>query len=98
MTAFLARAREAFLCYDFLNASINAKLMNVTTNLAAIVLFALKGHVWWHFAVPLAVANVLGSVLGTWMALLHGAGFVRVIFIVVVSLLICKTGWDAFGS
>ena len=86
------------LGYDFLNASINAKLMNVTTNLAAIVLFALKGHVWWHFAVPLAVANVLGSVLGTWMALRHGAGFVRVIFIVVVSLLICKTGWDAFGS
>ena len=86
------------LGYDFLNASINAKLMNVTTNRAAIVLFALKGHVWWHLAVPLAVANVLGSVLGTWMALRHGAGFVRVIFIVVVSLLICKTGWDAFGS
>ena len=84
------------LGYDFLNASMNAKLMNVTTNLAAVVLFALKGHVWWHFAVPLAVANVLGSLLGTWMALRHGAGFVRVIFIVVVSLLILKTGWDAF--
>lgn len=86
------------LGYDFLNASINAKLMNVTTNIAAIALFALKGHVWWHFAVPLAVANVLGSVLGTWMALRHGAGFVRVIFIVVVGLLILKTGWDAFGA
>lgn len=86
------------LGYDFLNASINAKLMNVATNLAAIVLFALKGHVWWHFVLPLAVANVLGSVLGTWMALRHGAGFVRVIFIAVVSLLILKTGWDAFAS
>ena len=85
------------LGYDFLNASMNAKLMNVTTNLAAVVLFAMKGHVWWHFAVPLAVANVLGSLLGTWMALRHGAGFVRVIFIVVVGLLICKTGWDAFA-
>lgn len=84
------------LGYDFLNASINAKLMNVTTNLFAVALFAMKGHVWWHFAVPLAVANVLGSMLGTWMALRHGAGFVRVIFIAVVSLLILKTGWDAF--
>ncbi len=71
--------------------------MNVMTNLAAIALFAMKGHVWWHFAVPLAIANVLGSVLGTWMALRHGAGFVRSIFIVVVSLLILKTGWDAFA-
>jgi hypothetical protein len=30
------------------------------------------------------------------MALKHGAGFVRVMFIVVVSALICKTSWDAF--
>lgn len=86
------------LGYDFLNASINAKLMNVATNLAAILLFSMKGFVWWHLVVPLAIANVLGSVLGTWMALRHGAGFVRVIFIVVVGLLICKTGWDAFGA
>ncbi len=73
------------LGYDFLNASVSAKLMNVSHQPGgALLLFALKGHVWWHFAVPLAVANVLGSVLGTWMALRHGAGFVRVIFIVVV--------------
>ena len=86
------------LGFDFLHASVNAKLLNIATNLAALALFALKGHVWWHFAVPLAVANVLGSVLGTWMALRHGTGFVRVIFIAVVSLLICKTGWDAFAA
>ena len=86
------------LGYDFLHASASAKLLNLASNAAALLLFSLKGHVWWHFAVPLAVANVLGSVLGTWMALRHGAGFVRVIFIVVVSLLILKTGWDAFGA
>ena len=40
--------------------------------------------------------NVLGSVLGTHMALKHGTGFVRGIFIAVVSLLILKTGYDAF--
>jgi len=39
---------------------------------------------------------VLGSLLGTHMALKHGAGFVRVVFIVVVSALILKTGYDAF--
>ena len=81
---------------DFLNASANAKLLNLASNGAALVLFALKGHVWWHYAVPLAVANVLGSMLGTRMALRHGTGFVRAIFIVVVCLLILKTGWDAW--
>ena len=84
------------LGYDFLHASAGAKLLNTASNLAAIVLFAVKGHVWWHYVVAMAVANMLGSVAGTYLALKHGASFVRVIFIGVVSLLIAKTSWDAF--
>jgi uncharacterized membrane protein YfcA len=42
------------------------------------------------------LANVGGSLLGTRMALKHGAGFVRGMFIVVVTALICKTSYDAF--
>jgi uncharacterized membrane protein YfcA len=84
------------LGYDFLNASASAKLLNTATNLAALILFALKGHVWWHYALALAVANIVGSLLGTHLALKHGASFVRVVFIFVVSALILKTGYDAF--
>ena len=85
-----------WLGYDFLNASASAKLLNTATNLAALALFAYKGHVWWHFALTMAVANVAGSLLGTRLALKHGSGFVRVVFIGVVSALILKTGFDAF--
>ncbi|MBM3345862.1 MAG: sulfite exporter TauE/SafE family protein [Betaproteobacteria bacterium] len=85
-----------FLGYDFLNASAAAKLLNVTTNFGGIVLFAAKGHVWWHIGLAMAVANVIGSILGTRLALKHGARFVRIVFIVVVSALILKTGYDAF--
>jgi uncharacterized protein len=84
------------LGYDFLNASASAKLLNTATNLAALILFAIKGHVWWHYALALAIANVAGSLLGTHLALKHGAAFVRVVFILVVSALILKTGYDAF--
>jgi uncharacterized protein len=84
------------LGYDFLNASAAAKLMNVATNLAALVLFAAKGYVWWHVGLTMAVANIAGSIIGTRLALKHGATFVRYVFIVVVSMLILKTGYDAF--
>ena len=94
--SFLVFLFVRWLGYDFLNASASAKLLNTATNLAALILFSLKGHVWWHFAVVLAVSNVVGSVLGTRMAMKHGAGFVRVFFIGVVSLLILKTSYDAF--
>ena len=85
-----------WLGYDFLHASAAAKLLNTATNLAALILFAIKGHVWWHFAVALAFANVAGSLIGTRVALRQGAGFVRGFFIVVVLALIVKTGYDAF--
>ena len=82
--------------YDFLNASACAKLFNATSNASALALFAWQGHVWWHLTLMLAVANVAGSLLGTRMALKHGTGFVRVMFIGVVSALVLKTGYDAF--
>ena len=94
--SFLVFLFVRWLGYDFLNASASAKLLNTATNAAALLLFAVTGHVWWHFALTMAVANVVGSLLGTRLALKHGAGFVRVVFIVVVSALILKTGFDAF--
>ncbi|MCW5654901.1 TSUP family transporter [Hydrogenophaga sp.] len=85
-----------WLGYDFLHASASAKLLNTASNLAALLLFAWKGHVWWHYVLAMAVANVAGSLLGTRLALKHGSGFVRGVFILVVSALILKTTYDAW--
>lgn len=84
------------LGYDFLHASATAKLMNLLTNGFAIALFVSKGHVWWQVAAVMAVTNVAGSLAGTRLALKHGAGFVRGVFVTVVGALILKTAWDAF--
>lgn len=83
-----------WLGYDFLHASASAKLLNTATNASALALFAWKGHVWWHLALVVAVANVAGSALGARLALQRGAGFVRGVFIAVVAALIVKTGYD----
>lgn len=95
--SFLVFLLVRVLGYDFLSASASAKFINTATNVAALVLFVTKGHIWWHFVLAMALANVVGSLLGTRLALKHGTGFVRVVFIGVVSALILKTGWDAFG-
>ncbi|HEU4459501.1 MAG TPA: TSUP family transporter [Methylibium sp.] len=84
------------LGYDFLHASASAKLLNTATNLTALGAFALTGHVAWPLALLMALANVAGSLLGTHLALRHGAGFVRRAFIAVVAALIAKTAYDAF--
>jgi uncharacterized membrane protein YfcA len=82
--------------YNFLHASASAKLLNTASNLAALVLFAWTGHVWWHLVLAMALSNMVGSLAGTHLALKHGTGFVRIVFMVVVAALIAKTSWDAF--
>ena len=86
------------LGHDFLQASANAKVLNMATNLAALGLFASTGHVWWQVGAAMAVANVAGALIGSRLALRYGAGFVRHAFILVVGALILKTGWDALKT
>lgn len=94
--SFLVFLFVRLLGYDFLRASALAKLVNTATNVGALTLFVAKGHVLWHVVIAMALANAFGSLLGTRMALKHGTGFVRAVFILVVSALILKTGYDAF--
>jgi len=86
------------LGFDFLHAAASAKILNAATNLGAIGVFAGTGNVWWHLLGPMIIANVAGSLLGTHLALRHGSRFIRVVFVAVVSVLILKTGYDAYGS
>jgi uncharacterized membrane protein YfcA len=96
--SFFVFALVRLLGWDFLHASAAAKRLNVATNAAALAWFIPTGHVVWTLALPMAVANVAGSSLGTRLALRHGAGFVRGVFLVVVGALILKTAWDAWGG
>lgn len=87
-----------FFGFDFLHASAGAKVVNVATNLAALAFFLPAGHVIAMLAAGMAVANIAGSATGTWLALKHGSGFIRVVFLLVVGTLIVKFAWDTvFG-
>jgi uncharacterized membrane protein YfcA len=82
---------------DFLHASASAKVVNAAANLAAILLFGLTGQIFWLLGLAMAVCNVAGAQVGSHLAIRHGSGFVRVVFITVVSCLIAKTAWDALA-
>jgi hypothetical protein len=94
--SFLVFLLVRVLGFDFLHASAHSKVMNLSSNLAAVILLSWQGHVWWHIGIPLALANVAGSLLGSRMALKHGAVFVRWLFILVVAALALKTARDAW--
>jgi len=81
---------------DFVHASVAAKIVNVSTNLAAIAFFVAHGTVFWKLAAAMAVCNLLGSRVGTALALRHGASFIRKAFLFVVAVLILRFSVDTF--
>lgn len=85
-----------FFGFDFLHASAAAKVVNVATNLAALAYFVPHGYLLPVLAVVMAAFNVLGSLAGSHLALRHGSGFVRQMFLIVVSALILKFAYDTF--
>ncbi len=96
--SFLVLAFVGLFGFSFLHASASAKIVNVITNLAALLYFVPHGHVLWKIAVPMAACNVVGGLLGAHLALRHGAQFVRVLFLVVVTVLIARFAWDVLAA
>jgi uncharacterized membrane protein YfcA len=84
--------------FDFLHASAAAKLVNVSTNLGAILLFGFTGNILWPVAIPMAIANAAGGIVGARYALWKGNTYVRRFFVIVVSILLAKTAWDGWNE
>lgn len=83
--------------FDFLSASAVSKVVNVACNFSALVWFGYSGHLLWQLGLLMAVCQVAGSMIGTRLAMRHGSGFVRKLFLLVVTILIFKTGYDAYA-
>lgn len=95
--SFMIFAFVRFFRLDFLHASSAAKVVNFSTNAAALAYFVPSGHVLWMTGLAMAVFNIGGALLGARLALRHGSGFVRWVFVVVASLLIARLGYDTFA-
>lgn len=93
---FLVLTLTTLIGADFLHASAMAKIINAGTNLGALIVFAVNGHVWWLLGGAMALCNVVGAQLGARTALRRGSGFVRIVLLVVVNALVIKLGYELF--
>lgn len=92
--SFMIFAFVGLFGLDFLRASSASKIVNLSTNAAALSFFVPTGHILWLIALTMAVFNIAGAFIGTRLALRHGSGFVRWVFLVVSTVLIGKFGYD----
>jgi uncharacterized protein len=78
-------------------ASGNAKIVNLASNIAAVLLFAYHGVVVWSVALPMAAANALGAATGAHLAVRNGDRLVRAVVLVVVAAIVVKLAVDLAG-
>lgn len=94
--SFLVLGFIALLGFDFLEASAYAKMINCVTNISALYVFITHQNFCIEIAVIMAIANIIGSSIGSRMALLRGNHFIRKLFLVVVGILLLRYGYDVF--
>ena len=80
--------------YSFLSASAISKVVNVIADMSSLIFFIGKGFVMFQIAIPMMICNIIGSYIGSKLAILKGNAFVRNIFLVVVFGLIIRFGYD----
>ncbi len=96
--SFLIMAFIALMGFDFLHASANAKMVNLATNFGSIMLFLLKGKIIWAIAIPMAVSNAVGGIIGAKLAIAKGNKFIRLFFLLVIIGTLIRFGFDVLKS
>lgn len=78
------------------HATGHTKAMNLTSNVASLAWFALHGDVLWLAGALMGLANIAGALTGSALAIRRGAGFIRVVFLLVVGATIARLVWRSF--
>jgi len=91
---FLILIYAVLLKYDFVVANANTKVVNLASNIAALVTFAIAGKILYAIAVPGALCGIAGNLIGSRLVVKKGNRLIRIIFILALLLLLGRIVYD----
>lgn len=95
---FFAFAYVALLGEGLRGATAHAKLLNFTSNLAALLLFSAGAHIAWDLALAMAAGQLIGGWMGAHLVLRHGTGLIRPVLVIVSLAVSGKLLWEQVGG
>lgn len=87
---FLVLAFTSFCGFNIITASGNAKIVNLASNFAALIVYLINGKIFFSIGIPAAICSIAGNYLGAHLAIKKGAKFIKVIILLAVVLLFAK--------
>ena len=93
---FLIIAYVSFMSLDHVKASGTAKIVNLASNISALLTFIIGGKVIFSIGLPAALFGIAGNWVGSGLALKNGSKIIKPIMIIVLALLFLKILSDIF--
>lgn len=101
---FLGPGTAAFLMFsfikifklDFSSASGNTKVLNLSSNMASLIVYTYLGKINWAYGIGIALIMTLGALLGSKLAILKGNKFIKPMFLIITAILILKMSKEIF--
>lgn len=88
----------AALGFAFVGASAIAKVVNVSTNFASILVFGFHGSIMWKVGLAVGLFNLAGGFIGSHVAIKKGSDFVRKFYLIVTFVLILRVTYDLISQ
>lgn len=96
--SFWTIALVAVMGFNFAKATGMTKVMNATSNLAALVFFVAAGQVNYTAGLTMGAGQMVGARLGSALVVRKGARFVRPVFLTMVVLVMLRLLWVAHAE
>ncbi len=96
--SFFVMAGLVLLGLSAMQAIANAKLLNLASNMGALLIFIIGGHVVWLVGGIMALGQILGAGLGARLAVYQGKRLVKPVLVTVTLLMSIKLGWQQYGE
>ncbi|HYH22951.1 MAG TPA: TSUP family transporter [Azospirillum sp.] len=91
---FFAISFVALLGYNLRKATAHTKVLNFTSNVAALLFFLLGGQILWLTGLVMGVGQYAGAWLGAHMVIRNGARVVRPMLVVASFAITAKLVWS----
>ena len=94
---FLTLAFSLVLGYTLLKSAGCAKIANLASNAASLVVYLAHGDVLFAVGIPAIACSMAGNYLGSRFAIKGGSRRIRLVMFAVLALLFIKVGLEYFG-
>lgn len=88
----------SFLSMPLIKASGTTKVVNLSSNLAALTVFIINGNIIYKVAIPTALFSIIGNFLGSRFALKRKSKAIKPMLLFVIILLYMKIVLDLFSK